>query len=284
MAIYSPDGRSIVSLGSSAGGSWGPGGAWGAAGAGGAGGNVFQQYLDSVKKAQLEAKAANESRYAEGKQGYQDRYTRGTNMIANVGAQEQRDIAASGAAQQAQIGAGMTMRGLGNSSALPSMKAGAQRQTADVAARAAERVALMKQGVDSQLSGDTLGFIERRSDPYPDMNAAMSLASQYGYGRGGGGGYAATTNRAPAEYQPPKDYGIYDTPGVPGITGTGKTPPLWPSGGAMTGVMTRPGLGPNPVSGTGYYDATNRNPWPGRDSPWGAIGGSPSSALKAYGF
>lgn len=155
-------------------------------GVSGTGVNPLQAYLDSVAKAEAEARAANEARYAEGKQGYYDRWQRNMNELGNLSNQGEADLRAAGAKGQAQAHQSLVARGFGGSAALPTIKTGIARQTQEAVNRWKDSRVQNKIDTDARLSGDYLGFIERRTDSYPDLGQMMGLAQAYGYGNGGG--------------------------------------------------------------------------------------------------
>jgi hypothetical protein len=78
------------------------------------------------------------------------------------------------------------------------MNAGTDRETNDSLGRSNERVRQQTLDTDAKLSGDKLGFLERRTDEYPDFSAYSNL--MMGLGRMGGGGTGAPPLSAPGGY------------------------------------------------------------------------------------
>lgn len=199
---------------------------------GGAGGaiNPFQAYLDSVAQAEAEAKAANEARYAEGKSGYFDRWKRNVDALDTMSNQGEADLRSTGAKAGAQMHQDLVSRGFGGSAALPSMKAGLKRQTQESVNRWRDSQVQQRIDTDARLSGDYLGFIERRVDSYPDLNAMTNLAQAFGYGNGGGG-YSVSSRGG----------GYGTTPGVYRGTRYGGTGGRVRGGGSLAAMPWQPG-------------------------------------------
>lgn len=171
-------------------------GTFGMGGGGGGGGSSFSD-------AYAEANAANEARYRDVLGGYQNRYERNMEDLRGSGAQERNDINEAYKDQWAARQQSMIGRGLGNSSILDTMQAGNERERINDQGRLEERLRQQRIGLDTSLSGDTLGFMERRVDQQPDPMLAAQLAQglgQAGYGAGGvgGGGQQYMTTYAPA--------------------------------------------------------------------------------------
>ena len=148
-------------------------------------GSLATQY----QTAQSQAKATNLARYKEILAEYQERYAGVMGSLEGAGAQERADIEARGRSMQSGALQDAIGRGLAGTTVLPSMRAGYAKQTEGELGRQSERLQQQRTGLMAGLSGDTLGFMERREDEYPDMNQMMQLMQQYGYGQGAGGGY-----------------------------------------------------------------------------------------------
>ena len=142
--------------------------------------------------------------------GYDARYQRNMNALQGQGQQEaidiQRRYGELGAANQQD----MVNRGLTGTTIMPTMRQGIAREQEGALSRLNERLINQRIGMDSQLSGDalsaqerigqsilagaagvqgdTLGFAERRTDAYPDMNQLINLAAMYGAAGGMYGG------------------------------------------------------------------------------------------------
>ena len=132
------------------------------------------------------------------------------NALQGQGQQEaidiQRRYGELGAANQQD----MVNRGLTGTTIMPTMRQGIAREQEGALSRLNERLINQRIGMDSQLSGDalsaqerlgqsilqgtagvqgdTLGFAERRTDAYPDMNQLINLAAMYGAAGGMYGG------------------------------------------------------------------------------------------------
>ena len=142
--------------------------------------------------------------------GYDARYQRNMNALQGQGQQEaidiQRRYGELGAANQQD----MVNRGLTGTTIMPTMRQGIAREQEGALSRLNERLINQRLGLDSQLSGDALsaqerlgqsilqgaagvqgdklGFAERRTDAYPDMNQLINLAAMYGAAGGMYGG------------------------------------------------------------------------------------------------
>ena len=129
--------------------------------------------LSQYTRAFEEAKAANEARYQGILQGYRDRYDRGIGILEGMGDQSRRDIDASYAGQASRMGQDMVGRGLSGTTVAQSMQMGVERERQGAVGRLDESLRQQHLQTDAQLSGDKLGFMERRVDAYPDINQYM---------------------------------------------------------------------------------------------------------------
>lgn len=109
-----------------------------------------------------EAKAANEQRYQDILKGYEQQ---GQQAVADVNSAY--DAAESRGAQD------LVSSGLAGTTVLPSMRAGIAKQKTAAVGRLKE-----------SLLADRLGFMERRTDQYPDYSQLLQLAMLQGRGNG----------------------------------------------------------------------------------------------------
>jgi len=144
----------------------------------------IQLLLDQLRASQEEAKQANLQRYAEIAGGYQDRFNRGMQTVNTLGAQEQADVRDNYHDRLAATRQNLAARGLSGTTIAPTMAMGNTREMNADLARSRERIAELRLNTDARLSGDLLGFKERREDPYPDMGMYAQLAQQLGRGSG----------------------------------------------------------------------------------------------------
>ena len=147
-----------------------------------------QALIDEYTKAYGEAKEANEARYAEVLGGYRKRYNEALAELEGMGSQEKADITSRWNAESSKGQQDLTSRGLTGTTVLPTMKGMYEREKGSSLGRLDERLRREKIGLMTGLSGDTLGFMERREDVYPDLSMYANLASKYGQGSGAGGG------------------------------------------------------------------------------------------------
>ena len=138
----------------------------------------FQEQFDRANQ-------ANEARYQDVLGGYQSRYQRGLSMLAGLGQQEGRDINELYDAQGAKINQNLIGRGLGNSTITSTMAMGNERERNADLGRLNKRVRQQALAQDAGLSGDTLQFMERKTENAPSMELLDQLAQ--GVGAAGGG-------------------------------------------------------------------------------------------------
>lgn len=127
-----------------------------------------------------EARGSNIARYDEGKQGYQDRYDRNIKLLDNSGAQQMADIRNRADAAKGANRTRLADLGLSGTTVGASLDAGVDREANAATSRAQEQINQQKIQTDAQLSGDKLGFIERRNDLYPDLGSYASLIGSLG--------------------------------------------------------------------------------------------------------
>jgi hypothetical protein len=135
-----------------------------------------------------EAKAANEGRYAQGMQGYGDLHNRAMGNLANLSNQNAADIRNTAADQTAANNQRMTSLGLSGTTVGSSLNNGVNREMNASLNRNNDEMIKMQNDTDASTTGAQLGFLERRSDPYPDMGAYASLMSSMGRAAAGTGG------------------------------------------------------------------------------------------------
>jgi len=149
------------------------------------GGQGFQAQLltqlgQAYGQSQEEARKVNEQRYGDILGGYRERYGEAMGLLEGQGTQQRTDLErqyknlqAGGLQQAISSGLGGTMR-------TPLLQMGYQRQYADAANRLEESLRRERLGYQTQLSGDTLQFMERRNDTYPGMQDLANLAASIG--------------------------------------------------------------------------------------------------------
>lgn len=167
------------------------GGSYGRGSSGGVAGD-FQSGID-------DARQANEARYRDALEGYQNRYERNMNYLQGAGAQEASDINQAYDAQKASGLQSLVGRGLGNSTITNTMGMGYDRERSDSLGRLNERLRNQYLTTDAQLSGDVLGVMERRDDVPPDLGLLAQIGQLQGQGGGGGSpqGYQISMSTVP---------------------------------------------------------------------------------------
>ncbi|MFH1724307.1 MAG: hypothetical protein ABII00_06760 [Elusimicrobiota bacterium] len=151
-------------------------------GVGGMGG-LFGQFADAWQQ----ARAANESRYGDILGQYGDMYKRVMANLQGLGEQERKNIGQRFTERTSDSMQDLVSRGLRGTTIAPSVKQGLAREQEGVLAQLAETLRREQIGYDTGLTGQKLGFMERRTDAYPDMNLLAQLATMLGRGGGGGG-------------------------------------------------------------------------------------------------
>lgn len=160
----------------------------GGAGAGGAGGGYSNDLSGQFQRRFDEANQANEARYQDVLKGYQSRYERALQMLAGLGQQEGKDINELYDQQGAKINQNLIGRGLGNSTVTSTMAMGNERERLASLGRLNEQMRQQAMAADAGLSGDTLQFMERKTEAAPSMELLAQLAQGVGAAGGYGGG------------------------------------------------------------------------------------------------
>lgn len=142
----------------------------------------------AYQKAYDEATAANEKRYQEILTGFRQRRTRALSFLEGAGKQESADITQQFTNLQASGQQDLVSRGLTGTGVLSSQRRGIASSRVAAQGRLNERLQQQRLDVDTRLSGDTLGFMERREDPFPDFQQLQQLAFMQGQGQGGRAG------------------------------------------------------------------------------------------------
>ena len=143
---------------------------------------LYNNWLAQQQAGFDEAKAANEARYAEGHgelSGARD-YRQG--LYANFGYAAQEDIDERMQEALKSARASAQRRGLSNTNVTDAYALRAARDTAREQQRVRETRDSRMADAYAQDTGNLVGFIERREDPYPDMNQAVAIGIQLAEG------------------------------------------------------------------------------------------------------
>jgi len=238
------------------------GGAFGGGGAGGVAGE-FQSGQDAANR-------ANERRFQQGLAGFRGRRNRVLGILEGVGDQRAEDITRLGQAEQGAATQDLVSRGLTASTIAPTIRTGIQSETQRRLGRSAADFAQLRAGAEERTSGDLLGFLERKTEQGPNLQAALAAQEAVGEASGGFdiGGFRRAVNR-----QLPG--GIFGA-GVGGRIGGRQQPPRQAvgGGGGQPGVFG-PGFGgkfaqQNQVAGGGL---------PPQDAAGGGFGGQLRQAI-----
>ena len=134
----------------------------------------------SLQSAYDKARAANEARYGEILAGYQGRTGEVMGMLEQYGAQGYQDVLAQGPTGQSAARQSAISRGLTGTTVLTNLQRSAQQDHDARVARYIQALAGLKAQTYAGLRGETLGFMERRQDTYPDVGQYLGLLQQYG--------------------------------------------------------------------------------------------------------
>lgn len=152
--------------------------------------NLTQQYVGAYGQ----ARNANEQRYGDVLRGYNDRIRSSRQMINRYSNQSMRDVRRDYADLGAQTTQSAIDRGLYNTTIQDSLQQGVERERQAQLQRVRDSVNDRRIANYLGTTSDRLGFMERRTDAYPDMGLYSQLAqgagraAGYGAGLGGGGG------------------------------------------------------------------------------------------------
>lgn len=127
-----------------------------------------------------EAKAANLKRYEEILGGYDTRYSEAIGSLEGLGDAERSAVQRAYGRSEASQLSGAVKQGLVGTT----VPAALTRQNTTAMANALglvnERINRQKIGLQTSLSGEKLGFQERREDVSPDIQSYMNLFKQFG--------------------------------------------------------------------------------------------------------
>jgi hypothetical protein len=195
-------------------------------GGGGGGGSLEQQVLDEVTRSYNEGLEVNQQRYDDIVGGYRDRYGTTMEMIGQVGDAQRAEVDRSYAGLASQAQQQLVDKGLAGSSIAPTTAAGVERERLRARQEVEEGLLREKIAAHGGQSGETLEFMERSEDTYPDIGQVADLAMKLGNVGGGGGGGGGVAVAAPAQFG-------YQIPGQ--AYGTGPAYPGYNAGGGYGG-------------------------------------------------
>ncbi len=201
-----------------------------------------------------EAKAANEGRHKEGhgeltgaREFRQEKY-------ANFGEAAQQDIDERLQESLSNARANAASRGLSNSNVTDAYALRAARDTAREQQRVREVRDTRMADAYAQDTGNLVGFIERREDPYPDMNQAMQIGIQLAGSEADRQAQADRTAAMERAYRGTGGRGRsdYSLPPIPGPQG-GVSPAFMNGTPVQQANMMFANYGPQPVRGSNRY-------------------------------
>jgi hypothetical protein len=233
---------------------YGPSGGGGGGGMGG--GGMVGGGADGGMAA---ANQANEARYQDILNGYQQRYERSLAGLEGAGKQEAADINKLYDEQLSSINNDLVSRGMRNSSLAGNARTGNDRERIADIARLNERLRQEKLAVDAGLSKDTLDVMERKTDLGPDLALLAQLQKAASMGGGMGGVMAGgMPGGGGVDYAPAASLGF-------------QNPLMWAAQAMMGGQGSVPMI-PTGRSGSGFesskerYERQHGRPWDTRIS------------------
>lgn len=166
--------------GGGAGGGGGGAAGGGGGGASGTGNSQADQLAQWYQDAYNEGRNTNLQRYEELRGLHDARIDRNMERVQGLGAQAQADINRNYRNLDSSVQSDLINRGLSNSTRRATARTGVERERNADTARLQEQLRREQIGLDTQLSGDKLAFMERREDTYPDLNQLIDLMRQFG--------------------------------------------------------------------------------------------------------
>lgn len=152
------------------------------------GGGLAGQYQSAYDA----AKTANEKRYQETLGGYQQRQQAAMTALEGLGGAERARLEKQFGQEASRQRVSLMGRGLAGTSVASGVGAKMAGAQQDAMNQLNERLTRERLGYQTGLSGDTLGFMERREDAYPDLQQMLMLAQMQGKsGAQGFGGYGS---------------------------------------------------------------------------------------------
>lgn len=177
----------------------------GGTGTGGINGTDTLNNLASATDAQQRrAEEANEQRYRDILSGHGSAYDRNMATLDGMGESERASLNRRHDASQGRNTQEAISRGLGGTTVLPGMRTLTERERTQDLGDLDERLRRERIGLDTQLSGNTLSFMERREDVAPDPNALINLAMALGQ--------AGDNSQVQPSYYPPYGAGADMSP------------------------------------------------------------------------
>lgn len=126
-----------------------------------------ERFATEYGEATQEARSTNEARYQDILRGYGQR----EQLIRGYGQQEASDINMDYTNLGSRAGQDLVNRGLSSATIRPSVMGGIERQRRGSLGQLNDRI----RGMQMNLQGERLGFMERREDPYPQPDALMAM-------------------------------------------------------------------------------------------------------------
>lgn len=159
-------------------------------------------FFEAMQRAENSANAKNEQRYDEILGGYRQRRDEAMQEMASLGTTQRREIDDLHTRAEAELEQDMIARGLGNTTLRSSARADLGERRGRLRQELEERLTRNRIDLGAQLSGDMLGFMERRTDEGPDVRLSTLLAGQLGetgFGDDWGGTYGGAGRQIPYE-------------------------------------------------------------------------------------
>lgn len=141
---------------------------------------LIRQLLLQYNRSQNTANLANTARYNAILHGYDRRIAGANQLLTGLGTQSKQDILRRGIEAKATRNQDLVARGLAGTSRKPVEERKVDEETERALARLDEQLRREQLAYQTQLTGDRLSFMERRTDEQPDLNQMVALLAQLG--------------------------------------------------------------------------------------------------------
>jgi len=221
----------------------------GSSGAGGGLGGTLQDLIKSYREQSDRARTETLKRYNEGRGILDKRFSRNMSRVDNIGAATKANIEQSAEKAVANMRQSARRRGIGG--VMAAFGGGERRRRDQSLSEHAERMALMKTGLDANLSKDIYDHVASRNDIGPDPALLSSLSALAGRGSVGGQPRVTTSVYRPRVTRPASSSLVTETRRFP--TGTQPATAQATTAPVQSQPVSKPKVSrKNPGSGWGY--------------------------------
>ncbi|HPP02270.1 MAG TPA: hypothetical protein PLX83_16930 [bacterium] len=143
---------------------------------------LSQDLISKFKADWEDVKARNEQRYADILAGYEKLYGETENRLSGLGLQQAKDIDTSFQRAAAKAKQDLTSRGLVNTTILPSVMTGYEKERVAAQNRLAEDLTRERLGYLTDITKQKLDFMERKNETYPNLEYYTIMLQNLGKG------------------------------------------------------------------------------------------------------